>query len=130
MPSAPPAALLLYVEDEVLMHLIVQDALQEAGFEVALARCGTDALELVRRNPEGIRGLITDIDLGKGIDGWEIARNTRELIPGLPVIYVSGASGHEWSSKGVPKSMMIAKPFATAQIVTAIATLLNEAAVG
>jgi two-component system cell cycle response regulator CpdR len=37
---------------------------------------------------------------------------------------MSGDSGHDWSSKGVPNSLMIAKPFAVAQIVTAISNLL------
>jgi hypothetical protein len=49
------------------------------------------------------------------------------LINGLPVIYVSGASHQDWTSKGVPESVMIAKPFAPAQIVVAISGLLNKA---
>jgi DNA-binding response OmpR family regulator len=74
---------------------------------------------------DNVRGLITDINLGKGPDGWDVARHARELIPALPVVYMSGASAHEWTSHGVPHSVFIAKPFAPAQVVTAISTLLN-----
>ena len=58
------------------------------------------------------------------MDGWELACAAREQASDLPVIYVSGASGHEWASRGVPGSLMIAKPFAPAQIVVAISSLL------
>lgn len=121
------STILLYVEDEVLIQEMVEAALNDAGFEVRLASDGAEALEIIRKNPEAFRGLITDINLGDGHDGWKIARRARELIPGLPVVYVSGASGHEWTSRGVPQSLLVAKPFAAAQIVTAISTALNTA---
>jgi hypothetical protein len=47
-------------------------------------------------------------------------------VPGIPVVYMSGDSAHEWGSRGVPESVMVAKPFVTVQIITAITTLLNE----
>jgi hypothetical protein len=45
----------------------------------------------------------------------------------MPIVYMSGDSDHEWSSKGVPSSIIIAKPFAPAQLVTAVSTVINEA---
>ena len=45
----------------------------------------------------------------------------------MPVVYMSGDSSPEWSAKGVPTSLMVAKPFAPAQIITAVSTLLNAA---
>ena len=68
-----------------------------------------------------------DIRLGAGPDGWAVARRARELVPTMPVVYMSGDSSPEWSSKGVPNSLMVAKPFAPAQIITAVSTLLNAA---
>jgi hypothetical protein len=40
---------------------------------------------------------------------------------------MSGASVDDWGSKGVPNSLILAKPFAPAQLVTAISNLLNAA---
>jgi len=89
-----------------------------------------------RRNPQlsefeadasRFRGLIADINLGKGPDGWEVARRGRELIPDLPVLYISAHAATDWPSKGVPNSLIVSKPFASAQIITAISTLLVEA---
>jgi hypothetical protein len=38
---------------------------------------------------------------------------------------MSGDSAHEHTVQGVPDSVMLQKPFAPAQLITAIATLLN-----
>jgi DNA-binding response OmpR family regulator len=119
------SALLLLVEDDELLHPSLEDALSDGGFEVKLASSGAEGLALLETHKDAIRGLITDINLGKGPDGWDVARHARELIHDLPVVYMSGASAHEWTSHGVPNSVLIAKPFALAQIVTAISTLIN-----
>jgi hypothetical protein len=39
--------------------------------------------------------------------------------------YLSGDSAEDWTSKGVPHSIMLPKPFAPAQLVTAVSQLLN-----
>ena len=44
----------------------------------------------------------------------------------MPVIYISGDSAHEWPVRCMSNSVMVAKPFVSAQIITALATLLNE----
>lgn len=85
---------------------------------------GTEALAVLASQSEELHGLITDINLGDGPDGWDVARKARELRSGLPVVYVSAASEHEWTSQGVPASLMITKPFVPAQVVVAISSLL------
>lgn len=124
MATDPAAPVLLYVEDEAITLGLVEEALREAGFEVLTASDGHDALARLKADSGILRGLITDINLGDCPDGWEVARNARESIHGLPVVYVSGACEHEWTARGVPNSLMIAKPFAPAQIVVAISSLL------
>ena len=120
------AATLLYVEDDALTREMVRTALSEAGFEVVIAEDGTRALAIIEDGKHVFRGLVTDVNLGRGPDGWQVARHARERLDALPVVYVSGDSGHEWASKGVPHSTLVAKPFAPAQIVVALATLMNS----
>ena len=122
-----PSILLLLVEDEALIRMFLQDELTEAGFELVAATNGATALAELETEAARFHGVVTDIRLGRGPDGWEIARRARELVPEMPVVYISGDSAHEWSVKGVPNSMMVSKPFVIAQIITAISTLLNEA---
>lgn len=126
MSPQPTTPMLLYVEDELLLHTVLEAGLNDAGFGLVVASSGEDGLRILRDRPSDIAGLITDVNLGPGIDGWEVARQARELNPTIPVIYVSGKDGHDWSAKGVPQSVMIAKPFAVAQVVVAMATLLNQ----
>lgn len=94
---------------------------------MAMVASGEEALTLLNGNKDKYRALVTDISLDGKIEGWEVARHAREIDPEYPVIYTSGASAEDWASKGVPNSVMLAKPFAPAQLVTAISNLLNAA---
>jgi DNA-binding response OmpR family regulator len=68
--------------------------------------------------------LSSDI-LPGAINGWQIAKHAREIDPAFPIIYITGASADQWSSHGVPNSILLEKPFAPAQLVTAVSQLLN-----
>jgi hypothetical protein len=39
---------------------------------------------------------------------------------------MTGAAAAEWPAEGVPKSILLEKPFVPAQLVTAVAQLLNK----
>lgn len=108
----------------MLVQAMLVTALEEAGFSVLVADGGDQALAVLASEFQSLNGLITDVNLGKGADGWDVARTARELVVGLPVVYVSAASEHEWTSRGVPNSLMISKPFVSAQVVVAISSLL------
>jgi len=116
--------LILLVEDEFLIREMLVEALEEAGFSVLVSQDAPEALTLFEQHNDDIRCLVTDIDLEDGINGWELARRAREHASDLPVLYISGASGHEWASQGVPNSLLVAKPFAPTQVVVAISSLL------
>lgn len=124
MTTEPAAPVLLYVEHEFLIQTMLVTALEEAGFRVLVANDGNQALVILATPAQSVHGLITDMNLGAGPDGWDVARAGRELVGGLPVVYVSAASEHEWTSRGVPSSVMITKPFVPAQVVVAISSLL------
>jgi DNA-binding response OmpR family regulator len=59
------------------------------------------------------------------MSGWQVAKQARELDPTFPIVYMTGASANDWPSHGVPNSVLLEKPFAPAQLVTAVAQLLN-----
>lgn len=67
--------------------------------------------------------MLTDVNLGDGITGWELARRAREIAPGFPVNMTS-ASAPDWESQGVDGSVLIEKPFAPAQLAAAVSQLL------
>jgi two-component system OmpR family response regulator len=123
------AHVILLVEDEALILLDVETDLVEAGFEVVSAKNVTEALQCFDAEPAKFAGLVTDIRLGTGETGWDVARHVRQAVPAMPVVYMSGDSAFEWHAQGVPGSVMIQKPFVMAQIVTALSQLLNQAPV-
>jgi CheY-like chemotaxis protein len=119
------AVLVFVVEDDASVQFVLQETLEDAGFSVIMASGGQEAVRLLEERGHELHGLITDVRLGDGLDGWQVARHAREASPDLPVVYISGDSAHQWAAHGVPGSIFIAKPFALAQVVIAISSLLN-----
>jgi CheY-like chemotaxis protein len=119
--------LVLYVEDEPFVRELGLVALQEAGFTVDAVNSGAAAVAAIDNRDDGFRAIVTDIDLRGELNGWDVARHAREKLPDIPVVYVSGGSAHEWTSLGVPGSLMLAKPYAAAQLVVAVSTSMLPA---
>jgi CheY-like chemotaxis protein len=117
--------LVLVVEDDPFIQLDVETALQDGGYATVTAISGKAALGQLEAGAD-IRALVTDVNLGDAISGWDVARRARELTPDLPVVYVTSVAHDDWSAHGVPDSVLISKPFASAQLITAISQLLNE----
>lgn len=107
---------------EVVLELLGA-AFEDDGYEVVLAKTGEEATALLDNQLQPC-GLVTDGRLGPkpAVDGWDVARHARQLNSRVAVVFVSGDSGVDWMSHGVPKSIMIIKPFAITQVSTAMAT--------
>jgi DNA-binding response OmpR family regulator len=118
--------IVLLVEDDDAIQGIVEDALREGGFDATSAKTGEEAVTLFKSRLVAYCALVTDINLLGKLSGWEVARAAREVNPNFPVVYISGAAAHEWPAQGVPNSIILKKPFAPAQLTTAVSQLLNE----
>jgi len=120
--------IVLLVEDESLLHEFVTDALRDAGYDLTVSASAEEALTLISSGVVKYRALVTDVQIQGEMNGWELARRIREIDPTFPVIYMTGAAGDQWPSQGVPESILLLKPFAPAQLVTAVSQLLNATA--
>lgn len=118
---------ILLVEDDQLLQSMVEDALIEAGFQPVLVASGEAAIALLTENKDHYLALVTDINLLGRCDGWELAKQAREIDPAFPIIYMIGASADRWASRSVPNSILLRKPFAATQLATAVSQLLNTA---
>ena len=119
------AVRVLVVEDEGPIRSFIEDALSDGGFEACSVHSGEVALSTFLDGRERCRALLTDVNLGDGFSGWELARQIREDAPGFPVVHMTGASAADWKSQGVADSVLIEKPFVPAQLVTAVSQLLD-----
>jgi CheY-like chemotaxis protein len=115
----------LVIEDDQDVQGMIEETLTDGGFEPSIAASGEEAVTILQGSKGKYRALVTDITLRGQTDGWEVAKRAREIEPELPVVYMTGAKAGEWPSHGVPNSVLLTKPFAPAQLITAIAQLLN-----
>jgi CheY-like chemotaxis protein len=123
--SVQELPLVLVIEDDPEIQIVVEDALAEGGFESAIAASGEEAVTLLKGGLLKYRALVTDVKLKGRMDGWEVAKQSREIDPAFPIVYITGAAVGRWASRGVPNSILLEKPFAPAQLVTAVSNLLN-----
>jgi DNA-binding response OmpR family regulator len=105
----PSPVLVLVVEDEELIRHVLEEALTDGGFAVAMATTGDEAMALLDAEGANYSALVTDVNLAGSHSGWDIARRAREINDKLPVVYMTGASAHEWASRGVPNSQLMSK---------------------
>jgi CheY-like chemotaxis protein len=116
--------LILVVEDDPFIQMMVEQTLHDAGYSTSGAANGEEAIAMLETNA-AYGAVVTDISLGGATTGWDVARRARELLPDVPVLYVTSTASAEWTAKGVPGSILVQKPFAPAQIIAGMSRLLN-----
>jgi PAS domain S-box-containing protein len=85
---------LLLVEDEALIAEDEAKQLTDEGYRVIIASSGEKAIDIVRTRGERIDLILMDINLGKGLDGAETAR---EILKGrdIPILFLSSHTEKE-----------------------------------
>jgi DNA-binding response OmpR family regulator len=127
--SLEESPVILVVEDDPPIQIIVEDALVDGGFEPAIAPSGEEAVTLLEGHKGKYHALVVDITLLGRLDGWEVAKRAREIDPVFPILYITAAHADRWPSQGVPNSALLTKPFAPAQLVTAVNRMVRVSVV-
>jgi DNA-binding response OmpR family regulator len=89
---------ILVLEDHDQMRQALVEALEDEGYEVAVATRGEEAVEKARKAPFDL--LITDIRM-EGMDGLEALRHVREQQPGIHSMVVTGYSTEDDSIRAI-----------------------------
>ena len=115
---------ILVVEDEQQLARMASLVLSQRGHHVVVASSGEDALERLREKAFDL--VISDLGLGAGKNGWDVAEAVREDWPGTRFVLVTGWGAgidpKEAQRRGVDE--VIAKPYRIAdlrQIADAVA---------
>ncbi|HJR78125.1 MAG TPA: sigma-54 dependent transcriptional regulator [Nitrospiraceae bacterium] len=82
----PPS--LLIVEDEERMRRLFELVLKPAGYDLALAGSGADAVRLIQE-PSPFDLIITDLQLGP-VSGMEVLEAAKQHMPDVPVLIITG----------------------------------------
>ena len=86
-PVAPYRRSILVVEDEPLLRDALARALEGQGYEVVTAASAPDARRAFRRmDPDGV---VLDVDLGPGPNGFELADALVELDTGVAIVFLT-----------------------------------------
>jgi DNA-binding response OmpR family regulator len=106
----------LLVEDDALIREVLGDALQCAGLSTVGSASAEAALQVLDEGTPGV--VITDINLGGGMDGLALGRAARARFPDLPFVYISGRYGEVRGLDGLER--FLTKPFSTNVLLRAI----------
>jgi CheY-like chemotaxis protein len=116
--QAPGAVVVLVVDDHPPVRALAVDVLSEAGFRTIEATSVEEALGVLRRRAD-VGVLLTDVNLSKPLDGYELALAVGRDWPDLGIVMISG--GHIPGLDGMPeRSRFVRKPYTSAALVAAI----------
>ncbi|MBX9731684.1 MAG: response regulator [Sphingomonas sp.] len=113
-------ATLMIVEDDALVSMVLQDALEDAGYKVlGLTDRQEAALQVAKAEKPHLA--LVNISLAGGDDGIELSEHLKAM--GIPVLLISGQVNRASSAKSVAIGSM-PKPYSAAAMVAAVAYLL------
>jgi len=114
----------LLVEDEFLIACLVEQAFTDAGLRVAVAHDGQGACEALEREARSFAAVVTDINLGPGANGFDVAQCARELNPAVKVVYISGHAAH-LDKAAVEEALVVPKPFDVDRLAARVTELVR-----
>ena len=116
----------LIVEDDYAVLQLMRLLLEDAGFDVLLARGASDALSIVKATSDSITLAIIDLNL-PGFDGRQLALQLGPLVPEARILFASGAPAEDVA--GLPivsDESFLRKPFSHAEFRAKVGRLLSH----
>ncbi|TAL12700.1 MAG: response regulator transcription factor [Frankiales bacterium] len=120
-----PEARLLVVDDEPGIVELLSVSLRFAGFEVATATTGADALDKVRELAPDL--LVLDVMM-PGLDGFAVAQQLRSAGNQVPVLFLTAKDATEDRVQGltIGGDDYVTKPFSLEEVVARIRAVLRR----
>jgi DNA-binding response OmpR family regulator len=126
MSGMKPRPAVLLVEDEAVIRELLAIEFEDAGFQVHDAASADEAISLLGGLSVGI--VVTDLRMPGTLDGTGLIRWLRRHRPNLPVVVTSGhAALAELGEIGVPRELVVAKPYRPVEVVALVGGLLKRA---
>jgi CheY-like chemotaxis protein len=122
-----PAGLrVLLVEDDAEVRAVVEHFLAALECVTTICPNAEDALQALAGAADGFDVLLSDISLGAGMRGTELAALAQEQLPGMAVLLMSGFSSEllEADSTSPPSWELLRKPYGRDELKAALAKLI------
>ncbi|MDB4951896.1 MAG: Blue-light-activated protein, partial [Gemmatimonadetes bacterium] len=117
----------LLVEDSPLVRDMARRSLAMHGYRVLEAANGEEGLRVCAEHPAAIELLLTDVVMPL-MNGPELARQARELRPGLRVLFMSGYTDERIAGLGEAGFGLIHKPFGPGAVARKVREMLDAEA--
>jgi PAS domain S-box-containing protein len=128
LPFNPPvvAHTILVVEDEAPVRSTVRRQLEMLGHKVLLAESAAAALPILKGS-EAPDVLLTDVVLGSGMNGIDLAEAARSFRPGIPVIFMSGFTAVPEAQQRIKETgaPLLSKPSTLSQLERALNAVMS-----
>jgi CheY-like chemotaxis protein len=122
--AAPPH--ILVVDDEAIVRRFAARVLEEAGYTVAIAEDGAEALETLQRLPAQLDAVVSDIVMPR-MNGVQLMEALAESHPTLPVILMSGYASAQLAERGIAAPCsVLTKPFAPERLLAEVRRCLEK----
>ncbi len=117
----------LLVDDEHMILEVANEILKKLGYTVLLADNGKKAVDIVRKNPDGIDMIILDMVMPE-MSGSEALRIIKDIRPDAKVLLSSGYSLHSTANEMLTEgcSGFIQKPFSIEDLSKKIREILTD----
>jgi two-component system OmpR family response regulator len=124
-----PEARLLVVDDEPNIVELLSASLRFAGFEVATATTGGDAVRAVERLRPDL--VLLDVML-PDVDGFVVLRRLRATRDHLPVLFLTARDGNDDKVSGLTLGGddYVTKPFSLEEVIARIRAVLRRTRAG
>jgi PAS domain S-box-containing protein len=116
---------ILVVEDEEDVRDIATAFLRSLGYAVRSAESAQAALEQLGAHAD-IALLFSDVVLGTGMNGFELADAARRLRTGLPVLLTSGYEHAAADSDAAQRFTLLQKPYRREELAAAVRAILDR----
>ena len=122
----PGSETILVVEDEEPIGALTAEILQGCGYTVLTATNGRDAYELLKRHPQPIDLLLTDVVMPQ-MSGRELGELAHVARPDLVVLYVSGYTDETILGRGLLAGEVnfLQKPFTAEDLTRKVREVLE-----
>jgi two-component system OmpR family response regulator len=116
----------LVVDDEENIRYLLDAALRHAGFDVATAADGRQALDAARSQPPDL--VVLDVMM-PDLDGFEVTRRLRSEGSKVPVLFLTARDATEDKVRGLTLGGddYLTKPFSLEELVARVRAILRRA---
>lgn len=114
---------MLVVEDDVVTRRAAVEMIEDAGYATCEACNGNAAIRVLDEEGEGVRVVVTDIDMPLGIDGIKLAACIARRWPGIGIVITSGKV-RPAPGDVPPDGLFIRKPYSEEGLVAAIRSVM------